>query len=129
MGKYVTQELMMNVHRVTQAILPMDTGNLRYNGTKRYYFGKHGGVNIGGARADYFEYLEEGTEKVKQYKDLLKDTIFPTMCAIVEADVKGEPYTSIYNIAQQSFKQNIGRELPRREARLRASLARSGGRR
>ena len=113
----------MRVHRIVQARLPMDTGNLRYNGTKRYYFGSHGGINIGGIRADYFEFLEESSKS--KYKGDLEYKIVPEILTVVDAIANNRGFSEIVS-SDFVYKSNIGRNLVRRKARLRASLARSG---
>lgn len=61
MANYVTPIMVIRSHTLLKASLPMDTGNLRYNGTTRAMYSNGFQLEVGGHNAPYFEYLQDKT--------------------------------------------------------------------
>jgi hypothetical protein len=66
----------------------MDTGNLRYNGTKR--ISHHNGfeLQVGGERAPYFEFLQDRTSS--KYYNSFENKNFTPVFRYLERALKGQ---------------------------------------
>jgi hypothetical protein len=57
----------LKCENLVRATLPMDTGNLRFNGTKMYYMTDLFYITVGGYKAPYFEFLQNEEKYGKKY--------------------------------------------------------------
>ena len=87
MGKYITPMMAIRSHTLLKASLPMDTGNLRYNGTTRAMQGSGFILEVGGHRAPYFEYLQDRTWS--KYYDSFENKNFTPVFRYLERALHG----------------------------------------
>jgi hypothetical protein len=67
MGKHLDSTLFLKSLRVLQSSLPIDTGNLRYNATKGYYYNNGFQLTTGGDLAPYYEFLQDESKYGRKY--------------------------------------------------------------
>jgi hypothetical protein len=86
--KYITQVMVIRSHTLLKATLPMDTGNLRYNGTRR--IAHHNGfeLQVGGTYAPYFEHLQ--TKTWSKYYNTFENKNFTPVFRYLENALKGQ---------------------------------------
>ena len=84
---------------LVRASLPMDTGNLRFNGTRYGYNNHYFHIDVGGEIAPYFEFLQTkiffenkfGPSEVKNpYYNNFEDTTFAPVYNYLKFALKGQ---------------------------------------
>jgi hypothetical protein len=88
MGKYITPTMIIRSHILLRASLPMDTGNLRYNGTTRGMYPGGFKLEVGGHRAPYFEFLQDRTWS--KYYNTFENKNFTPVFRYLETALHGE---------------------------------------
>lgn len=106
--------------------LPIDTGNLQFNGTTEWGSDTYFEIKIGGVRASYIHYLEENSNSV-HYKNI-EDNIVPQIVRYLDIKLNGGDWT-VFNessVAKTLAKELSTRNLARREKALLRSLNKNG---
>jgi hypothetical protein len=92
--KYYTPRMQTQLMNEVRKMLPMETGNLRYNGTYGKQMGADFEITIGGVRADYVEYLEERPES--KWFGHIENTIAPHVLIMSWYMMHNKPYVNRY---------------------------------